>query len=368
MARRMPRTGRYVALSLLLVAGVGHAAALRDHLYGVKALSPTEGWAVGNFGSIYHTVDGGRTWRPRESGTRDPLFSVDFADDRHGWAVGRSATILATTDGGRTWRRQTVTAAPRDGEDGGKLADKHLFKVVAIDARTAWAVGDWGAIVRTADGGQRWEDRSLGVVTVRTDEAPDRAMNTVTDDVILYDIAFPDARHGYVAGEFGTVLRTTDGGETWTRSETGTEKTLFGIHFTTPEHGWAVGIDGIVLRTRDGGERWEFQRGEPTVAALEDVGFLAAIRNPGLYAVKVEGRHGIVVGDTGVVLVSADGGERWARLELPDEHRLTWMRDVDLAPGSRGFAVGANGFSAVVAGDRVTLPGSGAAATPVATP
>jgi photosystem II stability/assembly factor-like uncharacterized protein len=363
----MSRTGRYVALCTLALAAIAHAAVLRDHLYGVKALSATEGWAVGNFGSIYHTKDAGKTWDPRESGTRNPLFSVDFADAQHGWAVGKSATILATTDGGRTWRRQAVTAAPREGTDGGELGDKHLFKVVAVDARTAWAVGDWGAMVRTTDGGQRWEDRSLGVVTVRVDEEPGRALNTVTDDVILYDVTFPDARHGYVAGEFGTVLRTTDGGETWSRSDTGTEKTLFGVHFTTPEEGWAVGIDGILLRTRDGGGHWEFQRGEAAVAALEDVGFLAAIRNPGLYAVKVVGRHGIIVGDTGVLLVSGDGGEQWTRLELPDKDRLVWMRDVDLAPGSHGFAVGANGFSAQVARDTVALPGGGAAA-PVATP
>src|SRR5262245_65971519 len=94
------------AVWLALVPSLAGAAVLRDNLYGVKALSATEGFAVGNFGAIYHTVNAGKTWEPRESGTKAPLFSVDFADAEHGWAVGRSAEILATTDGGRTWKRQ----------------------------------------------------------------------------------------------------------------------------------------------------------------------------------------------------------------------------------------------------------------------
>ena len=81
------------------------------------------------------------------------------------------------------------------------------------------------------------------------------------------------------------------------------------------------------------------------------------IKNPGLYAVKVEGDRGIVVGDTGVLLTSTDGGETWGRLELPEKDRLVWMRDVSLVPGSGGFAVGANGFSAQVDRNEVRLPG-----------
>src|SRR5258705_13656772 len=85
------------------LAGATHAAVMRDHLYGVKALSPTDAWAVGNYGAIYHTLNGGKTGEPRDSGTKSPLFSVDFADADHGWAVGKAGEILGTADGGKTW-------------------------------------------------------------------------------------------------------------------------------------------------------------------------------------------------------------------------------------------------------------------------
>lgn len=341
-------SGRSLLLAILLAAPVAaNGAAVRDHLYGVRALGADDAWAVGTFGSIYRTTDAGDSWTPVESGSKQPLFSIDFAPGgRRGWAVGKSGVIVATADGGKTWQAQQSPIA----------ADKHLFKVKALDERTAWAVGDWGAIATTRDGGATWEDRSLGTITVQQDEAPGRTTNVVTDDVILYDVSFPDAQHGYVCGEFGTVLATSDGGATWRMRRTPTEKTLFGLHFTTPRTGWAVGIDGLVLRTDDGGASWTVQHGMPAVAAVDEISFVETMENPGIYAVHVEGQLGVAVGDVGMLLVSRDGGRSWARRELPNGDKLAWVRDVSLVPGERGFVVGSNGFTAVVAGDHVAPP------------
>jgi photosystem II stability/assembly factor-like uncharacterized protein len=326
----------------------GQATVLKDNLYGVKALSASEAWAVGNFGSIYHTGDGGRTWEARDSGTKLPLFAVDFADANNGWAVGKSALIVRTADGGRTWKRQKSAIPP----------EKHLFDVQAVDARTVWAVGDWGAIAVTHDGGDSWENRSLGTIPVQTTTSPERVTHTLTDDVILYDVSFPDAEHGFIGGEFGTVLATRDGGGTWEKQETGTDKTLFGLSFSTRERGWAVGIDGLILHTRDGGQHWEVQRGAAQQEALEDLGFLEKLRNPGLYAVDVSGAYGVVVGDTGILLTTADGGETWEQHELPEKQRLVWMRGVSVVPDTQGFVVGASGFAARLDRDRVQLTGA----------
>src|SRR5262245_59419901 len=139
--------------SLLIPATAGFTAELRDHLYGVHAMSPTEAWAVGNFGTIAHTTDAGKSWNQAESGTRVPLYGIDFSDAKHGWVVGKSGLVLRTDDGGATW---TIQKTPLS-------IEKHLFKVKAVDARTAWAVGDWGTIIQTSDGGATWTDRSLGI-------------------------------------------------------------------------------------------------------------------------------------------------------------------------------------------------------------
>src|SRR5213593_5078779 len=102
--------GRHAAALASIVAGVlalpdgARAIVVKDNLYGVKAMSASEAWAVGNFGSIYHTADAGKTWETRDSGTKVPLFGIDFADAEHGWIVGKLSTILATADGGKTWK------------------------------------------------------------------------------------------------------------------------------------------------------------------------------------------------------------------------------------------------------------------------
>src|SRR5947208_2898437 len=106
--RRRQRTARQIAdiperhqaplgvACSAMVARDATAAALRDNLYDVKALDAREAWAVGTFGAIYHTADGGKTWQARESGTKSALFGVDFAGRRDGWVVGKSGLILHT--------------------------------------------------------------------------------------------------------------------------------------------------------------------------------------------------------------------------------------------------------------------------------
>jgi len=345
--RHVAAFASFVVALLALPAGA-RAVVVKDNLYGVKAMSASEAWAVGNFGSIYHTADAGKTWEARDSGTKVPLFAIDFADAEHGWAAGKASTLIGTADGGKTWQAEKSAVPP----------EKHLFNLRAVDARTVWAVGDWGAIESTHDGGATWQDRSLAT----WDEQARAAWKgrPFDDDVVLYALSFPDPQHGFIAGEFGTLLATSDGGQTWANLEVGTDKTLFGVSFATPERGWLVGIDGLILRTRDGGRTWEVQHGATGAGSIEELGFLETLKNPGLYDVAVAGQYGVVVGDTGNVMTSADGGETWTPRELPEQKRLVWLRGVSLLSGSQGFAVGAGGFTAAVDHGEVVPPDSGA--------
>ena len=67
----------------------------------------TRCWIAGSPGTrIFHTPDAGHTWLSAATGQSTPIESIVFNDDLHGWAVGQFGTILATEDGGRTWTRQ----------------------------------------------------------------------------------------------------------------------------------------------------------------------------------------------------------------------------------------------------------------------
>jgi photosystem II stability/assembly factor-like uncharacterized protein len=300
------------------------AQRISDHLYGARLISAQEGWVVGNFGSIYHTIDGGASWRPQVSNSTEQLYSVDFADTKHGWIVGRSGLLLATTDGGESWRPQTSGTA------------NHLFEVKALDAAHVWVVGDWGTVLYTSDGGKTWQNRSL------------------QRDVILNGLSWADAQHGWIVGEAGAILTTTDGGNTWTEQHSGVEKTLFGVFFETPQRGWATGIDGLILATTDGGQTWQVQNGQAQVGELEQVGFADTIGNPSVYDVAVAGQYGYAVGENGTVFVSQDGGSSWQRGSLPGDSSLRWLRAIALVPGTHGLFVGGDGLTVRVAGLQMT--------------
>ena len=59
--------------------------------------------------------------------------------------------------------------------------------------------------------------------------------------------------------ERGAILRTTDGGVTWTRQASGTTDFLNSVSFTDANTGTAVGRSGVILRTTDGGVTWTRQ-------------------------------------------------------------------------------------------------------------
>jgi photosystem II stability/assembly factor-like uncharacterized protein len=326
---------RRVARSLLVVLGclaIVHALAPRaaadrkvENLYGCKLLDAKTGWVVGAFGAIYRTTDGGKTWQSQQAKTEDYLFAVDFSSPTNGITVGKTGTILTTTDGGTSWTKRTSGV------------DRNLFSVVYAAPLHAWAVGDWGTVLESTDGGQTWKNRSL------------------QDDVVLTSQSWPDEQHGFIAGEFGTVETTSDGGATWAKTETGTDKTLFGVAFVSPTRGWAVGIDGLILRTKDGGRSWEVQRGKTNIESLEQLGFMEAMRNPGLYDIRMSDTHGYIVGDTGMILISNDAGETWQERKLPAEMSLFWLRGVSASPGDHALFVGANGLTVDAEKDQIRL-------------
>ena len=61
------------------------------------------GYAVGDSGKIYKSVDKGNTWSFRQSGTITKLNSVLAVNENIAFAVGNDGLILKTTNGGNSW-------------------------------------------------------------------------------------------------------------------------------------------------------------------------------------------------------------------------------------------------------------------------
>jgi hypothetical protein len=86
----------------------------------------------------------------------------------------------------------------------------------------------------------------------------------------INDMYFVDEQNGWMGGDNGTALRTTNGGIGWTVCETSTDKDILEVKFINSVKGLAVCADGSVLKTYDGGNSWlNFPTGQDKVYSLE---------------------------------------------------------------------------------------------------
>jgi photosystem II stability/assembly factor-like uncharacterized protein len=154
----------------------------------------------------------------------------------------------------------------------------------------------------------------------------------------LRSVYFLDQNHGWVAGSNGTLLRTTDGGESWKKIAALGRDTLLDVYFASDDVGWLVVERDLLklktndeprsylLKTEDGGFSWRrvFLKSDVNVRLVR--------------AIFADNQHGWVFGETGIVYATRDGGEHWLRQASPTKHLLLGGAFVDY---SRVWLVGA---------------------------
>lgn len=212
------------------------AVPVASTLTAVTFVDEQNGWAVGHWGVILRTSDGGEHWQLQRSDTQEdrPLFSVHFFDQQDGVAVGLWSLLLQTRDGGKTWNAVDLPQPPEGGR-----ADRNLFKVFASHKGSLFVAAERGLILRSDDRGQHWQYLATGY------RGSFWAGIALKSDTLL------------VAGLRGTVYRSVDDGRSWQAVESGTRSSLTDI----VESGGkilAVGLDGVRIESSDQGAsfRW----------------------------------------------------------------------------------------------------------------
>src|SRR5438445_1602337 len=133
-----------VALAASALCGLAAPAAdLRyfddASLHAVHFVDANEGWAAGDEGVVWHTIDGGQNWERQPTGVRASLRSVHFLNPYIGWIAGREelphgggsvGILLFTRDGGLGWRQVSANTFPG------------LNRVHFTDVNTGFLVGD----------------------------------------------------------------------------------------------------------------------------------------------------------------------------------------------------------------------------------
>jgi photosystem II stability/assembly factor-like uncharacterized protein len=261
-----------------------------------------------------HVAAASNAWTVQTSGTLAWLRAVYFLDAERGWAAGSKGALLSTTDGGRTWRKH---APP---------TDDSLRDLFFTDAETGWLVCERNPfklasldesrayLLKTTDGGATWS-------RVEVTHGEDAGL-------ILTRIVFADSQRGWAMGETGALYATRDGGATWSRQRVPTQRLLLGASFLDATQGWLVGAGATILQTSDGGAQWQGAASlSNETARLNSVSFC-------------DSRRGWAVGARGTVLATLDGGRTWRRQASNTDADLS---DVSFLDAREGWAVGANG-------------------------
>lgn len=127
--------------------------------------------------------------------------------------------------------------------------------------------------------GDLWVSASFSTLLVSEDKAASWAETSIGEDSMLTNVQFVSAEKGFAVGEFGLVLSTRDGGTNWDYLEPVSDDFYpLAAHFDSDQVGWVGGLQGVIMQTTDGGQSW--QRQEVT----SDVPVYNFIRNGSLYA------------------------------------------------------------------------------------
>ncbi len=300
----------------------------RADLFGVAFATAEIGAAVGSAGTLLWSEDGGASWVPMESGVKSDLRAIAFLTPEKAVAVGKGGVILKTADSGRSWAR--------------KKAGMDLYAVQFTDENNGSAAGgnvgyikNRRLVVRTTDGGETWQPElkkrgpvlyglaSAGPGTplvcgqkgdlVGRGDGGWAPLESPTKHVLSSLAISGDT--GVVVGSYGTILRTEDGGRTWTTPSPDKQKSVESVSFWGSGYGLATGRETLVLWTTDGGRTWT---DSPTV--------------PGLYvenACLLNARTAVAEGQGGVIFRTSDAGATWEQIQTGVDWGFNRIRFVD---------------------------------------
>ncbi|MFC1734214.1 YCF48-related protein [candidate division KSB1 bacterium] len=188
------------------------------------------GYAVGAEGVILKTLNAGFSWSLLNSVTTETLHSVWFITHDSGYIAGNNAAIYKTTDGGNSW----VLA------NNGTQSNQNVHDMYWFDSNHGFATisqGGLHGILHTTDGGSNWTKYDIG-------------------NNIPYCLHFTDQNHGHAAGTSSYIWRTINGGISWVAVDSNNVTTNYvytGMHYSNFNTGYIVAYDGHIMKTTDGG-------------------------------------------------------------------------------------------------------------------
>lgn len=278
-------------------------------------------FAVGQRGHILYSDDA-ENWTQAEVPVRSTLLDITFPTPEKGWAVGHEGVILHSADGGKTWVKQFdglrygqegkayyEELAAQDPNDDlypflveemdfaiSQGADKPLFRVYFHDEKRGHALGAYGMIVQTTDGGNSWQ----------------HVLHNMENDSFyhIFDATpLPEQGNFFISGEAGLFMLGDINEQKGVQTESVPWEGSFFTTIAAADGGVVTGgLRGRMFLTNDEGVSWQAVE-KPATSSIVDSARLA---NDSLVAVGIAGE----------VLLSTDNGMSFSRLSINTGGRI----------------------------------------------
>ena len=285
----------------------GNTETFTDISFGTNKV----GYICGSMGTLLKSTDSGKTWTRIQSGIQPSLNCIQALDDKNVYTARNE--LYHTKDGGATWETAGLENV------GSGIFDLHF-----VSQNTGFIAKN--GVMKSTDAGKTWK--------LKFDAAADQDYYALNYN----QLQFLDGDNGFCAGgktydgnSVGNLVKTTDGGETWTSLKMQMSQ-ITDFHFLDANNGFVFNFNQELWKTTDGGKIWS------------KVSSAVPEKYPDTYFVNASK---IIMRTSSSIYHSVDGGVTWEKdYTLTDTAgQLTNMKFVD---SRTGYVVGNNGFLAKI--------------------
>lgn len=215
----------------------------RSNLPGRPALIDITACANGNFYALdserrVWREDSDGAWVPAAIDTQENTLSIHCAPSGRLWVTASFGTLY-WTDG---------EEAPAQWNEFSLYEDLQFTAVRFVDEQNGFALGEFGVVLASTDGGDNWEQREA-----------------IPNEFYPMAVDFLDASTGWAGGLDGVIWQTLDGARSWTRQESVTTAPIYNLH-AGDEGIFAVGGSAKLVELKGGA--WSVFEGAPEVLAF----------------------------------------------------------------------------------------------------
>jgi len=269
------------------------------------------GYICGSMGTLLKTSDGGKSWSKIKTDITPSLNCIQALDDKNVYTARNE--LYHTKDGGTTWETAGLENV------GSGIFDLHF-----VSQNTGFIAKN--GVMKSSDAGKTW--------TLKFDAGADMEYYALNYN----QLQFLDSNVGFCAGgktydgnSVGNLVKTTDGGETWTSLKMQMSQ-ITNFRFLDANTGFVFNFNQELWKTTDGGKNWT------------KVSSAVPEKYPDSYFVNASK---IILRTSTSVYHSVDGGVTWEKdyTLTANDGLLTNMKFVD---SRTGYVVGNNGFLAKV--------------------